>query len=275
MDSVFMITLLSPAKKLSTTDVPNIKKTTRPKFLEKTQELVGKMQAMSVTDLQHLLHISEALAELNYKRYQDFEFENSKSAANANANIAMNANPAVFLFHGDVYQSLTARSWDSATLNFSQDHLLILSGLYGLLRPLDAIQPYRLEMGTRLANSCGNNLYDFWQSVIAHELNERLMTHKNPVLVNLASNEYSLAVQPKYVKYPMVTIHFKEKRGDKLQIIGILAKKARGAMANFLMQNRIDSPDALKEFTGGGYRFCEKSSDSNNFNFIRDSSQLL
>lgn len=256
-----MITLLSPAKKLSTSSMPDIERTT-PKFLEKTRELISTMKSMSVIDLQHLLHISPDLAELNYKRYQAFQCNNPTSTI-------ADANPAVFLFHGDVYKSLSAKSWDAATLAFSQEHLLILSGLYGLLRPLDAIQAYRLEMGTRLANSCGKNLYDFWQIAITSEVNKLLIAHRNPVLINLASKEYALAVNPKHLKFPMITIHFKEKKGDKLQVIGILAKKARGAMANYLMQNQIETPDAIQLFTGLGYRFCEQSSDNNDYNFVR------
>lgn len=265
-----MLTILSPAKKLLPTDIQidalGSLQPTKPMFLEKTMALVSTLKNLSVSDIANLLHISKDLALLNYQRYQVFNCDNPTAAM---------ASPAVFVFHGDVYQSLCAASWDNDTISFSQDHLVILSGLYGLLKPLDLIQAYRLEMGTRLANTCGKNLYDFWQTAITNELHNRLEHHNTPILINLASREYILAVDPARLKCPMLTIHFKEERNNQYKIIGIFAKKARGAMANYIMQHKIDRPEAIKEFTGLGYRFCEKSSDSDNYNFIRDTKENL
>lgn len=257
---VTMLTLLSPAKKLLKFDQPYSENTTQPIFAKQTAELIQLMKKKSIAEIARLMHLSDDLAELNYHRYQAFRLESCP---------ASQSYPAIYLFQGDVYQQLQAQLWDKKTLDFSQTHLAILSGLYGLLKPLDSIQCYRLEMGTRLANSCGNNLYDFWQSSITEALNQQLAHHTNPVLVNLASTEYFGAVNTHQLKAPLVTIHFKERKGNQLKVIGIHAKKARGAMANFICQHQIDNVEKIKSFTVLNYHYCDKSSDSEHFNFIR------
>ena len=255
-----MLTLLSPAKKLLNFKKPYAGETTIPPFPEKTDELIGLMKSMSVSSIAQLMHLSEPLAELNHQRYQAFYREHCPLSA---------CYPAVFLFQGDVYQSLKAGDWDSTTVKFAQSHLAILSGLYGLLRPLDLIQPYRLEMGTRLSNNYGKNLYDFWQTTITNELNKRLLSQKNPTLINLASTEYFSAVDKRLLKAPLITIHFLEQKGNELKVVGIHAKKARGAMANYIMLEQIEDAEKIKQFTLLNYRYCEKSSDEANFNFTR------
>ena len=255
-----MLTILSPAKKLLQYNTPYLEDTTTPVFQQKTDELIKLMKSFSTADLARLMHLSNDLAELNHQRYQSFKYGVAPITQTY---------PAILLFQGDVYQNLKARDWGKATMQYAQHHLAVLSGLYGLLKPLDVIQSYRLEMGTKLANACGKNLYDFWQTTITNELNKRLATHANPVLVNLASTEYFSAVNTSLLKVPVLTIHFKEQKNNQLKVIGIYAKKARGAMANYIMQHQIDDIEKIKQFTLLNYRYCEKSSDNQNFNFIR------
>lgn len=259
--SDIMLTLLSPAKKLADFDSPYTGTTTAPVFQEKTDELITLLKTLPVSRIVSLMHLSNNLAELNYHRYQSFY----KGTCPATAGY-----PAILLFQGDVYQSMKADKWDNATLEYSQGHLAILSGLYGVLKPLDLIQPYRLEMGTSLENSCGKNLYAFWQNSISDELNNQLATHTNQILLNLASTEYFSAVDTNRLKFPLITIHFMEKKGAQVKVIGIHAKKARGAMADYLMRHQIEDVEAIKKISILNYQFCEKTSDDRDFNFIRE-----
>lgn len=252
-----MITLLSPAKKLLDVIRPYSGFTSRPLFQNKTAELVALMQAKSCEDIARLMDLSPALADLNYRRYQNFLRKEEVDY------------PALFFFQGDVYKGLEAASWDSVAVDFAQKHLMILSGLYGLLRPLDRIHAYRLEMGTALANSYGKSLYDFWKQDLVVELNNRLETEDNPVLINLASIEYFKSVNMKMLKFPVVNIHFKEEKNAQLKVIGIYSKLARGTMARYLMQNQFDQLGAIKEFRGLNYRFSVAASDKENFVFTR------
>ena len=168
-----------------------------------------------------------------------------------------------------MYQTLDADHWNEPTIAYAQQHLLILSGLYGLVRPLDTIRAYRLEMGTPLGNSCGNNLYDFWKKPITDALNQRLSIEKTPFVINLASNEYFKAVDSSGIQAPIIHIHFKEKKDNTLQTIGIHAKKARGAMANYLCTKQIEDIDAIKDFCALRYRFCEENSTPSQLTFVR------
>ncbi|TAL59595.1 MAG: peroxide stress protein YaaA, partial [Legionella sp.] len=177
--------------------------------------------------------------------------------------------PAIYLFQGDVYQGLQAANWDQPTIGFAQDHLAILSGLYGLLKPLDRIQPYRLEMGVHLKNSNGNTLYDFWQKTVTKTLKQQLQAQKNPILINLASSEYFKAVNPKALGYPVLTINFYEQKKEGLKMIGIHAKKARGTMAKFLMEQQIDDVAGIKDFKELGYRYSKELSTDEHLDFVR------
>ncbi|KTD06454.1 hypothetical protein Lgra_3231 [Legionella gratiana] len=257
-----MLILLSPAKKLLEISKPYGADTSKPIFLDKTNILVTLMQTKTVDEIAALMGLSKDLAELNYHRYQAFRMDDKAS---------FHSYPALFLFQGDVYQGLQAKSWDQKSVHYSQDHLRILSGLYGLLKPLDAIQPYRLEMGVRLENPAGKNLYAFWQHTVTQALNEQLAAQKNPMLINLASVEYFNAVDEKKLNYPIITINFYEKKNEQLKMIGIHAKKARGAMARFLMQNQIDDVSSLKEFDDLGYKFHESTSSKQHLDFVRSS----
>lgn len=256
-----MLILLSPAKKLLPFSQPYTKATSHPVFEKKTDELIKVMKTKTMPEIAQLMNLSCDLATLNYQRYQTFCV--GKSPAHLSY-------PAIFLFQGDVYQSLKAQFWDEKTLNYAQSHCAILSGLYGLLRPLDAIMPYRLEMGTRLKTEFGSNLYQFWGSLITEEINKRLATLKKPFLINLASTEYFSAVHPQKLTAPLLTIHFLEKKNNQLKVVGIQAKKARGAMASYILQHEIEDPEELMAFNLLGYEFCKQSSGETHFNFIRE-----
>lgn len=257
-----MLILLSPAKKLLTDLKSYTGATTTPSFLDKTLVLAHLMKEKTINEIVALMDLSQSLAELNYTRYQHFNFKDEKSP---------NSYPALFLFQGDVYQGLNAASWDKKTVDFSQNHLRILSGLYGLLKPLDTIQPYRLEMGVGLKNPEGKNLYDFWKDTVTDALNKQLAAQENPILINLASSEYFNAVDETRLKFPICTINFYERKNDKMKIIGIHAKKARGTMAKFLMQNQFDEIGQIKNFNELGYQYHESTSDDTHLNFVRDS----
>ncbi|KGP63465.1 hypothetical protein EP47_05610 [Legionella norrlandica] len=255
-----MLTLLSPAKKLLNISTPYSKETTDPLLVDKTSQLVKIMKSKSIEQIAKLMDLSKELAQLNYNRYQDFDLKNNP------LNLSY---PALFLFQGDVYQGLNAVTWAPEDIQYAQIHLGILSGLYGLLRPLDRIQPYRLEMGVNLENPEGKNLYAFWSETITGFLNLILARHNNPILINLASTEYFKVVDKEKLNYPVVTINFYEQKNNDLKMIGILAKKARGIMAKYMMQNRIDSLDQIKKFAESGYHFDKETSDQNCLNFIR------
>lgn len=256
-----MLTVLSPAKKLLTNFKPYLDETTEPLLRKGSVQLVRLMKTKTVEQVAALMDLSSDLAKLNYQRYQSY---------NLRENTVEQSYPALFLFQGDVYQGLQAASWDNAAVNYSQGHLRILSGLYGLLRPLDRIQPYRLEMGVHLANDKGSNLYDFWRETVTKALHQQLKEQTNPVLINLASTEYFKVINEKKLGFPIVTINFYEHRNNEVKMVGIYAKKARGAMAKFMMQNKVDTLEHIKDFSDLGYRFNKETSSTNHLDFIRD-----
>lgn len=255
-----MLMLLSPAKKLLMVDKPYLNRTTTVIFPQKTAELVALLKKLDPPGIARLMKISNDLAITNYQRFQAFDMENAN---------ATSAYPAIFLFRGDVYKSLGVDQWDKESLDFAQSHLLILSGMYGLLRPLDLIQPYRLEMGTKLANPCGNDLYGFWKHAVTTALNHQVASHANPLIVNLASSEYFSVIDQTILQAPLVTIHFKEQKGHELKVIGIHAKKARGAMAGYISQHKIDDIERIKKFNLLGYQYVDTQSDVNHLVFVR------
>ncbi len=240
-----MLVLISPAKKLDFDSKPPCPDFTKPLFAQLTGELVTLAKKLSRADLKRLMSLSDNLAELNYVRYQSFQPNFTPD----------NAKQAAFAFRGDTYVGLDADSLSAEDLKYAQDHLRILSGLYGLLRPLDLMQPYRLEMGTKFKNPKGEDLYDFWQDILTKAVNDDISGHKSRVVVNLASNEYIKAVDPKSLDADFITPHFKEIKDGKPKTIGLLAKRARGMMARYIIQNRIEDPEALQQFSEDGYRF--------------------
>ncbi len=256
-----MLALLSPAKKLNEQPLNRRLPTTTLAFPDATQALHGVMQKLSVEDLQSLMHISEKLATLNHERFAKMSFPFTDE----------NAKPASLMFDGDTYTGFDAPTLSKDDLVYAQDHVHILSGLYGLLRPLDLIQPYRLEMGTRLSTDRGDNLYDFWGSQITDLLNERLQEHRSTFVIRLASDEYFSAVHTEKLHADVITCTFKEERDGTLKQISFYAKKARGMMARYMVQQRIDHPEGLKGFQDDGYRFQAQLSSSNEYVFTRSS----
>ena len=238
-----MLFLLSPAKSLDYEtplgDVPH----TQPQFKAQSQALIEVLRTQSPQQIASLMDLSDALSALNVARY----------AAWSPRSTLRNARPAVLAFNGDVYEGLQARTLPVAALEWAQQHMAILSGLYGVLRPLDLMQPYRLEMGIRLATPQGSNLYQFWGSSIAQHLNQRLRADTSPVVVNLASQEYFKAVDRKTLKAPVVECVFEDYKGGAYKVISFHAKRARGLMARYAIEHRITTPEGLKHFDSEGY----------------------
>ena len=250
-----MLILISPAKTLDYS-TPNFKDFTHPDFHSDIKTLVGVMKKKSAKEISELMHVSENLAVLNEERYKTFQKEFTPG----------NSKQALLAFKGDVYTKIDVDSYSKEDFDFAQDHLRILSGLYGLLKPLDLIQPYRLEMGTKLETKKGSNLYDYWGSKIAKALNE---VAQGKTLINLASQEYFKAVDTKVLKSEVITIHFKEYKNGTYQIIGLFAKQARGMMTNFAIKEKITNPEQLKTFHEGGYEYAEGLSSSKEWVFVR------
>ncbi|MBN2485960.1 MAG: peroxide stress protein YaaA [Bacteroidales bacterium] len=254
-----MIVILSPAKTLNFKNNSSYKTFSSPEFVNEAQKLVDVLKNFSPANLMDLMDISAGLAELNYMRFQKWSMGHT----------AENSKQAVFAFNGEVYNGLKAQTLTDKQLNFAQAHLCLLSGMYGALRPLDLIQPYRLEMGTQLSFDNYKNLYAFWNGKINNYLNIRLASDKSHTLVNLASDEYSKSVQFKKIDGKIITPVFKELRGNNYKVITVYAKKARGTMARFIIENQVENPDDLKYFDLDGYGFTESLSDSSIWVFAR------
>lgn len=254
-----MIIVLSPAKTLDFESRPSTHKHSTPLFPDRVNELVDILSAQAPGDLANLMSISEPLAELNFERYQNWDPSPS----------AKTARPAISAFKGDVYQGFDVKRMDARDLNHAQKHLRILSGLYGVLRPLDLMQPYRLEMGSRLANPAGGDLYRYWREAVTDRLAEDLRRTRPNLLVNLASQEYFGAVDPHGVGAPVVTPTFKDRKNGSFKVISFFAKRARGSMAAWLIQNRISSVRGLTGFDADGYRYSPSDSTRANPVFLR------
>ncbi|REG90933.1 peroxide stress protein YaaA [Algoriphagus antarcticus] len=250
-----MLILISPAKTLDYS-TPTYQEFTLPDFQADTRSLVRIMKKKSAKEIGEMMHISDNLAVLNEERFKtfkkDFTRENSKQA--------------ILAFKGDVYIKINVDEYSKEDFDFAQDHLRILSGLYGLLKPLDLIQPYRLEMGIGLDNKKGKNLYEFWDKKITKAINEAA---NGQAIINLASQEYFKAVNLQTLKSPLINIDFKEYKDDSYKIIGFFAKQARGLMSNFAIKNRITDPEELKTFNDGGYEYSETMSTTSEWVFVR------
>lgn len=251
-----MLALLSPAKSLRTLASPPTARATQPRLQQDIQELLKVTRPLSSRALQELMHISEDLGDLNRERFSRLGFPFT----------LQNAHPAVFAFDGDVYKGLQAESLSEQDLDWAQDHVRILSGLYGVLRPLDLMQPYRLEMGTKLENPRGKNLYHFWKGAVAPSLAEDL---GDGVVLNLASNEYFKAVDKKALGARIVTPVFRDKKGDKSRVISFYAKRARGAMARWFVEKQVSDPEQLKESRVMDYAFDPAQSKGDTWVFER------
>ena len=249
-----MLVLVSPAKKLNMLPVDNIEPT-HPLFGQDAKELAGVMQGLSVDKVKSLMGLSQNLAQLNADRFARFGSQERK--------------PAALAFAGDTYQGLEAATFEPDEMAWAQNHLRILSGLYGVLRPLDEIEPYRLEMGTKLETTRGRSLYQYWGKKLSNALNKQAEATKSTFLVNCASKEYFGAVDLASLKLPVVTPIFMENKNGTPKIVSFYAKKARGAMARFVMQNKLTDCEDLKDFSSGGYCYQAELSDTDNLVFTR------
>ena len=249
-----MLVVVSPAKKLDMDPVAGVQPT-QPVFPERTHELVAEAAKLTSGELEKLMKISPNLAKLNQQRFSDFGSQDRK--------------PAAFAFAGDTFQGLEAATLDADALRWAQDHLRILSGLYGILRPLDEIEPYRLEMGSQLKTEHGKNLYEYWGSALALELSAQAKTTHSTAVVNCASQEYFQAVDTRSLSVPVISPVFMESTEKGPKIISFYAKRARGAMARFVVSNRIATPAALFDFDAGGYRYEPNLSSENKPVFLR------
>lgn len=254
-----MLFLLSPAKSLDYDTPPHIAVHTQPLFKRQSAELIDLLKAKSPQEISTLMKLSDALSGLNVARYEAWSPKFT----------AKNAKQAVLAFNGDVYEGLDAKTLSEAQLGWAQEHVCILSGLYGVLRPLDWMQPYRLEMGTALATDHGKNLYQFWGAQIAGYLNERAAADTSPVIVNLASQEYFKAVDRKALKARVVTCVFEEFRGGKYKIISFMAKRARGLMVRYAIGKKLHTVKKLEGFDLEGYAFDAAASEADRLVFRR------
>ncbi|WP_035273318.1 peroxide stress protein YaaA [Desulfogranum japonicum] len=251
--------VLSPSKGQNFEDQSCVKKYTHPDFLKQSEELITLLRRFNREQLQDLMDISEDLAALNMKRYQTFQVPFTPE----------NAKQAFCAFSGDVYSDIDVENYTPEDLEFAQKHVRILSGLYGCLRPLDLIQPYRLEMKTRLSNDKGNTLYAFWGTRIAEAMNNWAVESGSKVLFNLASSEYFKVIRNKALQVPVVDILFKDEKAGKLRTIAIYAKRARGKMANYIIQKKVTEPGQLQKFNGYGYIYDKNLSSPQQMVFTR------
>ena len=250
-----MLVVVSPAKKLNMSPVKKLKET-QPYFAKNVNELISVARNLSSDNLKQLMGISPQLAELNKKRFMEFGKQDKKAAA--------------FAFAGDTYKGLEIEKLNQNDVEWAQEHLRILSGLYGILRPLDLIEPYRLEMGSKLKGSHGNSLYEYWGNKISNNLNEHAKKMGINTLINCASNEYFNVIKPNTLSLRVITPIFMEHKNGQEKIISFYAKNARGSMARFIIQNRLVDYQEIKKFNLDGYSFDSKKSDENKFTFIRD-----
>ncbi|MEM6814519.1 MAG: peroxide stress protein YaaA [Bacteroidota bacterium] len=254
-----MIAVVSPAKNLDFKSEIKVKGT-QPRLMECANELIGVMRKKTVDEVKDLMSISKQLAGLNSHRYKEFDAKHTDG----------NARPSALAFNGDVYQGLRAETFDKEKMEFAQKHLRILSGLYGLLRPLDLIQPYRLEMGTKLAFDDYKTLYEYWDRKILDLLLDDLKEQGDEVIINLASNEYFKSIDKKDLPARVINIDFKDFKNGKYKVISFYAKKARGLMSRFMIEHRITNPSDLTAFDYEGYYFDEEESSEKRLTFKRE-----
>ncbi|NNG25520.1 peroxide stress protein YaaA [Telluria aromaticivorans] len=252
-----MLIVLSPAKSLDLDSLPTTRKHSSPEFIPQAAELIEVLRAYSPGQVSELMDLSDNLAMLNVSRYAHWGEDHAK------------ARQAIMSFDGDVYGGLDARTLAAKEIDYAQRHLRILSGLYGLLRPLDRMHPYRLEMGTRLANARGSNLYAFWGDSVTEALNRQILETRAKALVNLASEEYFKSVRPKLLDVPVITPVFEDWKNGKYKIISFFAKRARGLMARYAAQQAIKDPEKLKGFDADGYAYDAAASSERNWVFRR------
>ncbi|MGG6109428.1 peroxide stress protein YaaA [Pantoea allii] len=254
-----MLMVISPAKTLDYESPLATQRFTQPALLEKSQQLIKIVRKLSPAQVASLMSISDKLAHLNAERFNswqpDFSLENARQA--------------ILAFKGDVYTGLQAETFSEKDFDFAQDHLRMLSGLYGLLRPLDLMQPYRLEMGIKLANPAGQDLYRFWGDLLTEKLNDALASQGDDVLINLASDEYFKVIKPKKLQARLIKPVFLDEKNGKFKVISFYAKKARGLMSRYIIQHRLTKPEQLTRFDVDGYAFAADESRENELVFKR------
>ncbi len=254
-----MLIVISPAKTLDFETAPITKEFTQPEFLKESRKLISDLKKLSPAEVSSLMKISDKLGTLNFLRFNDWKTPFNLS----------NSKQALLAFKGDVYTGLDAESLSNQDLKFAQKHLRILSGLYGVLKPLDLMQAYRLEMGTQFENKNGKDLYQFWGKKITEQINKDLKASKSKHLINLASNEYFKSLQADDIEADIIVPVFKDFKSGKYKIISFYAKKARGLMSAYIIKNRIKNPEDLKGFNVDGYKYYKSESDGNNWVFQR------
>lgn len=259
-----MLILISPAKTLDFETPASIKRFSQPDFLSDTEKLVKQLRQLSVSEISSVMKISDKLGKLNADRFRTWQADFDDT----------NAKQALLAFQGDVYQGMDVNRFEAEDFDFAQEHLRILSGLYGVLRPLDLMQPYRLEMGTKLThaklqNLSANTLYEFWADKLTKSINQQLEKLDHKIIINLASKEYFKAIKPKLAIADIVTPVFKDWKNGKYKIISFYAKKARGMMAAYIIKNRLKDPQDIKGFNGAGYSYNIELSDRQNLVFTR------
>ncbi|MES2587104.1 MAG: peroxide stress protein YaaA [Pseudomonadota bacterium] len=245
-----MLIVLSPAKSLDYKTPAKVKAPTLPEFLAESAKLIAELKKLSPQEVANLMGLSDQLAALNVGRYRDWSKKFTED----------NSKPAIYAFNGDVYDGFDVKTLNAKAIDFAQDHIRILSGLYGALRPLDLMQPYRLEMGTSFTNARGKDLYAFWGERVTDSLRQVLETQKKPVLLNLASEEYFKVLQAKSLGCPVISPVFQDAKDGKYKIISFYAKRARGLMARYVVENRITDPADLKDFNLDGYKYVASES---------------
>ena len=255
-----MLAIISPAKRLDFESPAATRKHTQPGFLEESGELIDELRQLAPPDIADLMGISSKLADLNAERYATWRTPFSRK----------NARQAILAFRGDVYMGLDAETYTERDFTWAQKHVRILSGLHGLLKPLDLIQPYRLEMGTKLTTRRGTDLYGFWDGKVTAALNEAIAAQKQPLLINLASNEYFNVLDAGRIDARIITPTFKDLKNGRYKFISFFAKKARGLMTSYIVKNRVSTLKALRAFDWQGYRFCAAQSSADEWVFLRD-----
>lgn len=255
-----MLIVISPAKTLDFEKAPVVKQDSVPEFTKEAETLVRLLRKYTSEELMDLMKISDKLATLNIGRFKTWNSLVEKEIDRQ----------AICAFRGEVYTGLNVDDWSDKNFAFAQNHLRILSGLYGVLRPLDYIKPYRLEMGSKLQNARGENLYHFWGDKITNSINQQLKNQGDPVLINLASNEYYKAINPKKLNAEVITPVFKDFKNDQYKVISFFAKKARGLMSRYIIENELRNPEQIKHFDVDGYYYNDKLSKGNSWVFTRD-----
>ncbi|MCF6217889.1 MAG: peroxide stress protein YaaA [Gammaproteobacteria bacterium] len=259
-----MLIVISPAKTLDYQTPATTLQYSQNDYLQEAQQLIERLRHYSVADISATMAVSEKIARMNATRFKQWQIPFTLN----------NSKQAILAFKGEVYSGLNATSFSEEEFQFAQQHLRILSGLYGLLRPLDLMQPYRLEMGRKIDTERGSNLYHFWGNVITTGINRQMQLNHSTQLINLASNEYFKSIKPSLINGEVITPHFKDYKNGRYKVMGVYAKKARGKMSRYIIKNRVDSAEELKHFTEDGYRFNPALSQESDWVFTRNREAL-